>query len=163
MSIESIQLDDDDFEDFDDRCNWTQLRRRPLRYERCHDLASVDTLVGGLCMRHFRLYQNLERERQIADKGFDPWSDADDETRALRNPRMRRDGTPFLWHGAPMENPVPRLENLAQLGYPEAIEALGRMRIINGRAATPIEEEHAWLIVEHLEDKIDGEMGYFMP
>lgn len=162
MSIDSIIWNDEP-EDYDDRCVWTQMRRRPLRYDRCHDLASVDTIIGGLCMKHFRLYQNLERQRKISDEGYDPWGDADDDTQPMRNPRERRDGRLFMWHGAPMENPIPRLESLAKLGYPEAIEALARMRVIHGRAASPVEEEHAWLVVEHIEDMIDGEMGYYMP
>jgi len=64
----------------------------------------------------------------------------------------------MYWHGEKMTNPVPRLESLAGLGYPDAIETLGRMRVFHG-AASPVETEHAWLIVKNVEQQIDAEMG----
>jgi hypothetical protein len=64
----------------------------------------------------------------------------------------------MLWHGKTMTNPIPRLENLAGLGYPDAIEALARMRVFHGKASS-VETEHAWLVVKRVEQQINMEIG----
>ena len=83
--MESIPWEDEWDAPFEQQCAWVQMTRRPLSYERCHRLASADSPIGGLCMKHLKLYRNLERERIIADEGYDPWQEAEDETRQGRH------------------------------------------------------------------------------
>jgi hypothetical protein len=68
---------------FLDQCVWVELMRRPLRYERCGNYV----MAQGFCLKHFRLWQNLERARSIDEEGIDPWAEAEAETRFDENPR----------------------------------------------------------------------------
>jgi len=61
----------------DDRCIWVQMRHRPLHYERCRH----PVMTEGLCLKHHRLWRNLERERLRYEGEEDIWGDDDTETK----------------------------------------------------------------------------------
>lgn len=73
--IDKFRRRNPDYDSDPDRCKWVDLRRRT--FEQCYKPMMVD----GLCLKHYRLWQNLERERLQYEGKADIWADADDDTR----------------------------------------------------------------------------------
>ena len=72
-------------DEYEDQCTWVELKHRPLRYSRCRKLVMTE----GLCLKHYRLWQNLERERLRYEGKPDIWNDDDIETKFDENPYYR--------------------------------------------------------------------------